>query len=83
MKQTENFKYEKAIDELEEITERMESGKMDIDSMASELKRAQTLIKQCKDKLTKTDEEIQKILNSDKSSFCRTYGSFSPARESI
>lgn len=34
--------------------------------MASELKRAQTLIKLCKDKLTKTDEEIQKILNSDK-----------------
>lgn len=31
MKQTENFKYEKAIAELEEITERMESGKMDID----------------------------------------------------
>lgn len=66
MKQTENFKYEKAIAELEEITERMESGKMDIDSMASELKRAQTLIKLCKDKLTKTDEEIQKILNFDK-----------------
>ena len=66
MKQTENFKYEKAIAELEEITERMESGKMDIDSMASEPKRAQPLIKLCKDKLTKTDEEIQKILNSDK-----------------
>ena len=66
MKQTENFKYEKAIAELEEITERMESGKMDIDSMASERKKAQSLIKLCKDKLTKTDAEIKKILADNK-----------------
>ena len=33
-----------------------------IDQMSEQLKRAQQLIKLCKDKLTKTDEEIKKIL---------------------
>jgi exodeoxyribonuclease VII small subunit len=34
--------------------------------MSTELKKAQLLIKLCKDKLTKTDEEIKKILESGK-----------------
>lgn len=37
---------------------------MDIDTMASELKKAQELIKVCKDKLTHTDEEIKKLLEN-------------------
>ena len=40
----------------------MENNELDIDSMSEQLKRAQQLIKLCKDKLTKTDEEIKKIL---------------------
>ena len=43
----------------------MENDELDIDQMAEELKRAQELIKLCKDKLTKTDEEIHKILAQD------------------
>ena len=37
---------------------------MDLDDMSSELKKAQQLIKICKDRLTKTDEEIKKILEN-------------------
>ena len=44
----------------------MESGELDIDMMSTELKNAQQLIKLCKDKLTKTDEEIKKILENGK-----------------
>ena len=44
---------------------KMENDELDIDQMAEELKRAQELIKLCKDKLTKTDEEIKKILAQD------------------
>ena len=40
----------------------MENDELDIDQMSEKLKRAQELIKLCKDKLTKTDEEIKKIL---------------------
>lgn len=54
--------YEKAFAELQTIVRRMESDELDIDQLTTQLKRAQELIKLCKDKLTKTDEEIKKIL---------------------
>lgn len=66
MKETKQFKYEDAIHELEGIVDSMENGEMDIDSMTAKLKRAQELIKLCKDKLTKTDAEIKKILDGGK-----------------
>lgn len=54
--------YEKAMTDLESIVKKMESGELDIDVLSSELKKAKELIKLCKDKLMKTEEEIQKIL---------------------
>lgn len=66
MKEAKQFKYEDAIHELEDIVESMENNELDIDSMTTKLKRAQELIKLCKDKLTKTDAEIKKILADDK-----------------
>ena len=56
------IKYEAAIAELQTIVSKMENDELDIDQMSDQLKRAQELIKLCKDKLTKTDEEIKKIL---------------------
>ena len=56
-------KYEEAMAELQDIVRRMENDELDIDQMTAQLKRAQELIKLCKDKLTKTDEEIKKILD--------------------
>ena len=58
----EELKYEQAYQELQTIVCRMENDELDIDQMADQLKRAQQLIKLCKDKLIKTDEEIKKIL---------------------
>ena len=57
-------KYETAMKQLEEIVRKMESGELDIDSLSKELKTAQGLIKLCKDKLTKTEEEINKIMRN-------------------
>jgi exodeoxyribonuclease VII small subunit len=54
--------YESAVKELEEIVRKMENDQLDIDSLTEQLKRAQQLVKICKDKLTKTDEEIKQIL---------------------
>ncbi len=56
------IKYEAAFAELQAIVRRMENDELDIDQMSEQLKRAQQLIKLCRDKLTKTDEEIKKIL---------------------
>ena len=58
----EELKYEQAYQELQSIVHRMENDELDIDQLSNQLKRAQQLIKLCKDKLTKTDEEIKKIL---------------------
>ena len=59
------MKYEDSIKELESIVRRMENDELDIDTLATQLKRAQTLIKSCRDRLTKTDEEIKSILAGD------------------
>ena len=58
-------KYEAAMRQLEDIAAKMENGELDIDSLSEQLKSAQKLIKQCKDKLTKTDEDIRKILGAE------------------
>ena len=58
------FNYENAVSQLEQIVNRMESGDLNIDSLCDQLKTAKKLIKQCKDKLTKTDEEIKKLLEN-------------------
>ncbi len=63
MKKT--ISYEDAVHELEQIVGQMENDELDIDMLCEKLKRAQTLIKTCKDKLTKTDEEIKKLLGNE------------------
>ena len=56
------IKYKAAFAELQSIVTKMENDELDIDQLSEQLKRAQELIKFCKDKLIKTDEEIKKIL---------------------
>ena len=57
----ENIKYEEALAQLETIVRKMEQNEYNIDELAAQLKTAQRLIKFCKDKLTKTEEVLQKI----------------------
>ena len=54
-------KYEAAFAQLQDIVRKMESDEYSIDEIAVQLKEAQRLIKFCKDKLTKTEAEIQQI----------------------
>ena len=58
------LKYEQAMRELEAIVRKMENNELDIDMLGAELKRAQTLIKICKDKLTKADNEVENVLKN-------------------
>ena len=57
----ENLKYEEAMAQIEAIVHKMENNELNIDELAAQLKTAQRLIKFCKDKLTKTEEELSKI----------------------
>ena len=54
-------KYEAAFAQLQDIVRKMENDEYSIDEIAVQLKEAQRLIKFCKDKLTQTETEIQKI----------------------
>ncbi|HMM16088.1 MAG: exodeoxyribonuclease VII small subunit [Petrimonas sp.] len=55
--------YSQAKQELEEIVSAIESGELDVDALTEKVKRASKLIAFCKERLTKTDEELQKILD--------------------
>lgn len=61
----EEMKYEDAVRQLEDIVNSMENGELDIDTLGEQLKKAKRLLKLCRDKLTKTEEEIRLILQED------------------
>ena len=58
--------YEQSLQQLETIVRKMEAGEYSIDELTQQLKTAQQLIAQCKDKLTRTDEEIHSIIQPSK-----------------
>ena len=57
--------YRKSIEEIEAILAKIESGETDVDDLASEIKRASTLLQQCKEKLFNTEQEVEKIMKSE------------------
>ena len=59
------MKYEEALQELETIVQQMENNDLDIDQLTQQLQRAKQLIKLCKERLTRTGEEIQQLLKEE------------------
>jgi len=57
-----NPDYKDAVEEIESIVDEIESESVDVDVLAEKVKRAAYLIKICKAKLKKTDDEVKKIL---------------------
>ena len=55
--------YTESINEIEEILAQIENEELDVDILTEKVQRAAELIKLCKDKLQKTDAEVQKILD--------------------
>jgi exodeoxyribonuclease VII small subunit len=58
----EKLSYTNAKRELEEIVKSIEAGELDVDVLTAKVKRASELIALCKERLTKTDKELQKLL---------------------
>jgi exodeoxyribonuclease VII small subunit len=54
--------YSEAIDEIEEILEKIESGELDVDELTDKVKRVASLLSLCKRKLKTTEAEIQKVI---------------------
>lgn len=57
-----NNSYKDSLEEIESIIHRIESGEPDIDELSLLVKRAATLIKECKKKLKSTEEDLSKTL---------------------
>lgn len=55
--------YTQAYSELQEIVNEMENSEISIDLLDSKIKRAAELLKICKDKLFKTEKNVQNILD--------------------
>ena len=72
------MKYEEALAQLESIVRKMESNELNIDEIAAQLKTAQRLIKFCKDKLTHTEQELQKIQARQKGKKTKRSALFAP-----
>lgn len=60
----EKFSYNKAITELETILRELQSENCDIDTMVNKTRRASELIRECRARLTATDEELRAVLDT-------------------
>lgn len=54
--------YQEAVDKLRRIVAEIENGDLDVDILSEKVREATRLIKVCKDKLYKADEEVKKVL---------------------
>jgi len=54
--------YQEAVNEIDEILAKIENEELDVDELSTQVKRVSSLIKLCKDKLHKTEEEVENIL---------------------
>lgn len=63
---TDKISYTEAHEELQEIISEMENSEINIDELDNRIKRASKLLKICKDKLFKTERNVQDVLEEIK-----------------
>lgn len=54
--------YSEAFEELQLIVNEIESGEISVDELSEKVKRATVLIAICKEKLFKTEDDVNQIL---------------------
>jgi exodeoxyribonuclease VII small subunit len=54
--------YTEAMTEVEEILEKIEKEELDVDELADKVHRVSVLLKICKDKLQKTNAQVEQVL---------------------
>jgi len=58
------MKYNNALAELEQIVAEIENEEISVDDLSEKVERASKLIQVCKDTLSKTEAEVEKILEN-------------------
>ena len=59
--------YRQSIEEIENILAKIESGESDMSDLTVEIKRAAKLLQDCKERLFRTEQAIEKIMKIDDS----------------
>lgn len=59
---SEEINYTQAFEELQQIIREIEDEEISVDELSEKVKRAALLIKQCRKKLTTTEEDVNEIL---------------------
>jgi len=62
----EKLSYGEAVAEIESILEKIENAVLDVDELAEQVSRVTLLLKMCRDRLHKTEAQIEEILNPDR-----------------
>jgi len=57
-----NSSYNDAVAEIEDILRKIENEELDVDELGKNVERVSFLLKMCKEKLHKTEVEVEKIL---------------------
>ena len=60
----EKFSYDAAVKEIEEILDSIDSGSLGMDDLTQQVSRATKLLKSCRDRLYKTEQQIDNILEN-------------------
>lgn len=55
--------YDEALSELKGILQQLQEGQIGMEEMSSKVKRAAELVQYCKEKLRKTEEEVEKLIH--------------------
>jgi exodeoxyribonuclease VII small subunit len=61
----EKISYDAALGEIEEILDKIEGGDLGVDELAAKVNRVTLLLKTCRDRLRSTEEQINKILETE------------------
>lgn len=58
------FSYKAALEEIEQIVQKIENEDIDVDELSKMVKKAAELIKQCKGTLKNTGQELDEIIEN-------------------
>ncbi len=64
MTKKKEISYAEALTEMESILSKIENEELDVDELSSTVKRVSYLMKICRQKLRKTEAEVEKILDN-------------------
>lgn len=67
MMKNNNMTYSEAMAEIEAILEKMNEANPDIDALAGQVRRAGELIKLCRERLRKAEDDVAEALGGDES----------------